>query len=69
MARWARCELDEIVVAGATGGKRMARGAEVDLDERVAPGLTLGEALGDFVRYFTPLIEPQPVWTGLPDED
>jgi hypothetical protein len=69
MARWARCELDDVLVAGETGGRRLARGAEVDLDERVAPGLTLGEALGNLRRYFTPLTTSQPRWTGLPDED
>lgn len=69
MARWARCELDDIMVAGETGGRRLARGAQVDLDERVAPGLTLGEALGEFRRFFPPLTTPQPRWAGLPRED
>ena len=57
MARWARCELDDVLVQGTTGGRRLGRGAHVDLDEKVSPNLTMAQALGDLLPYFTPFAD------------
>ena len=62
MPRWTICQLDELHVAGTTGGGRLTRGARVDLDAEVSPGLTYAQALGDFVQSFT-LATPPPVAT------
>lgn len=68
--RWALCQLDEIHVAGTTGGGRLTRGARVDLDALVSPGLTYAQALGDFVQSFTLEVPPKGKLKGLPvDED
>lgn len=67
--RWARCELDELYVAGTLGGGRLTRGSRIDLDAEVAPKVTYAQALGDYVQHFTletPVAAPL---EGLPADD